>query len=80
MIQLKGSRYHLIVKNQPGELAKLTRLLADAGVSVTSLTVASVGDKSAIQFTAPRYSEPRLRACLTAWSRTSRRPSGCSAR
>lgn len=48
------TRYNIVVKNRPGELAKLTKLLADVGVSVCSLMVASIGDKASIQFSTPQ--------------------------
>lgn len=50
------TRYSLWVKNRPGELAKLTRFLADAGVSVSGLRVSSLGERSYIEFGAPRDS------------------------
>lgn len=49
----KPTRYNIVVKNKPGELAKLTKLLSDIGVNVCSLAVASLGDKASIQFSTP---------------------------
>lgn len=54
MAPQKHTRYNIVVKNQPGELAKLTKLLSDVGVSVCSLAVASIGDQASIQFSTPR--------------------------
>ncbi len=48
------ARYNIVVKNRPGELAKLTKLLSDAGMNVSGLMIANLGDKSSIQFAAPR--------------------------
>jgi acetolactate synthase small subunit len=50
MAPQKPTRYNIVVKNKPGELAKLTKLLFDVGVNVSSLAVASIGDKASIQF------------------------------
>lgn len=47
------NRYNIVVKNRPGELAKLTKLLSDVGVNVASLMIASIGDKASIQFSTP---------------------------
>lgn len=50
----KRTRYRVVAKNRPGELAKLTDLLQDEGVSLEQLTVASLGDEeAAIEFSAP---------------------------
>jgi acetolactate synthase small subunit len=46
----KATRYNIVVKNKPGELAKLTKLLTDVGVNVSSLIVANIGDMASIQF------------------------------
>ena len=46
--------YNLVVKNRPGELVKLTKLLTDANVTVSGLRVADLGDKASIQFSAPK--------------------------
>jgi len=54
MQQTKTARYSIVVKNRPGELAKLTKLLSDAGMYVSGLRVANLGDKAAIQFLMPR--------------------------
>lgn len=54
MQQANTARYSIVVKNRPGELAKLTKLLADAGMNVSGLTIANLGDKAAIQFVMPR--------------------------
>jgi hypothetical protein len=48
------ARYNIVVKNRPGELAKLTKLLSDAGMNVSGLRIANLGDKSSIQFATPR--------------------------
>lgn len=57
MIQeTEPKRYSLVVRNRPGELVKLTRLLSDAGISVCAMRVANLGRKAAIQFTMPRGS------------------------
>ena len=48
------ARYNIVVKNRPGELAKLTKLLSDAGMNVSGLRIANLGDKSSIQFAAPK--------------------------
>ena len=49
-----NARYSIVVKNRPGELAKLTKLLADAGMNVSGLRTANLGDKTSIQFAMPR--------------------------
>ena len=49
----KPTRFNILVKNKPGELAKLTKLLSDIGVNVCSLAVSSLGDKASIQFSTP---------------------------
>jgi acetolactate synthase small subunit len=43
----KRARYHLIAKNRPGELAKLTDLLRSEGVLPEHLTVATLDDDEA---------------------------------
>ena len=43
----------LVMKNRPGSLARLTGLLTREAVSVDGMTIASVGDKAAVQFLAP---------------------------
>lgn len=48
------ARYSIVVKNRPGELAKLTKLLSDAGMYVSGLRIANLGDKASIQFAMPR--------------------------
>lgn len=48
-----ASRYNIVVKNKPGELARLTKFLADTGMNVSSLQVANLGSKASIQFSAP---------------------------
>jgi acetolactate synthase small subunit len=50
MLPQKPTRYNIVVKNKPGELAKLTKLLSDIGVNVCSLMVANIGDMASIQF------------------------------
>lgn len=54
MQRTQAARYNIVVKNRPGELAKLTKLLSDAGLDVSGLRIANLGDKSSIQFAAPR--------------------------
>ena len=54
MLPRKPTRYNIVVKNKPGELAKLTKLLSDVGVNVCSLMVANIGDKASIQFSTPQ--------------------------
>lgn len=54
MVPQKPTRYNIVVKNKPGELAKLTKLLSDIGVNVCSLMVANIGDKASIQFSTPQ--------------------------
>jgi len=49
-----NARYSIVVKNRPGELAKLTKLLSDAGMNVSGLMIANLGDKASIQFAMPR--------------------------
>ena len=51
------TRYNIVVKNKPGELAKLTKLLSDIGVNVCSLMVANIGDKASIQFSTPQEND-----------------------
>lgn len=46
-----ATRYDVTVRNRPGELARVTELLAKAGVEVLHLAVASVGDVAEIRFT-----------------------------
>ena len=50
MRQMNTARYNIVVKNRPGELAKVTKLLSDAGMNVNSLRIANLGDKASIQF------------------------------
>ena len=54
MLPQKPTLYNIVVKNKPGELAKLTKLLSDVGAEVSSLMVASIGDKASIQFSTPQ--------------------------
>ena len=56
MQQTNTARYSIVVKNKPGELAKLTKLLSDAGMNVSGLRIANLGDKASIQFAMPRKS------------------------
>ena len=49
-----NARYSIVVRNRPGELAKLTKLLSDAGMNVSALRIANLGDKASIQFAMPR--------------------------
>jgi len=53
MQRTETARYNIVVKNRPGELAKLTKLLSDAGVNVSGLMIANLGDRSSIRFAAP---------------------------
>lgn len=52
MAAIKTTRFILQMANRPGELTKLTRFLAQEGVIVKGITVASVGDVASIEFTA----------------------------
>ena len=63
MLSQKPTRYSIVVKNKPGELAKLTKLLSEVGVSLTSLIVASIGDKASIQFSTPHEEDLPKRLC-----------------
>ena len=54
MLPQRPTRYNIVVKNKPGELAKLTKLLSDIGVNVSSLMVANIGDQASIQFSTPK--------------------------
>jgi acetolactate synthase small subunit len=63
MLSRKPTRYSIVVKNKPGELAKLTKLLSDVGVNLTSLMVASIGDKASIQFSTPHEDDLPERLC-----------------
>jgi hypothetical protein len=54
MLEGKTTRYNLVVKNKPGELAKLTKLLSEKGVNLSSLIVANIGDMASIQFSTPQ--------------------------
>jgi hypothetical protein len=54
MLPQKPTRYNIVVKNRPGELAKLTKLLSDVGVNVCSLMIANIGDMASIQFSTPQ--------------------------
>ncbi len=53
MGRISAARYNIVVKNRPGELAKVTKLLSDAGMKVSSLRIANLGDKASIQFAMP---------------------------
>ena len=48
------THYSILTKNRPGTLARLTKLLTEGGVTVSGMMIASVGDKTSIQFLAPR--------------------------
>jgi hypothetical protein len=48
------SRYSMTVRNRPGELLKLTKTLTDAGVNLSGLRVANLGDRASIQFSTAR--------------------------
>lgn len=54
MSQRKQARYHILIANRPGELAKLTKYLAEKGVSLSALRVAQVGDKASVEFAVPQ--------------------------
>jgi hypothetical protein len=54
---LPPTRYNLLVKNRPGELMKLTKCLADAGMNLNSLRVANLGDRAYISFSTPHECE-----------------------
>lgn len=53
MRRTETARYNIVVKNKPGELAKLTKLLSDADMTVSSLMIANLGDRSSIRFATP---------------------------
>ena len=61
MLRLKPARYSIVVRNKPGELAKVTRLLSASGLSVSALKVASAGGKASIQFCAQQEAGMRER-------------------
>jgi acetolactate synthase small subunit len=70
MPQEKPTRYNIVVKNRPGELAKLTKLLTEEGVNLSSLTVANLGDKASIQFSTPQEKDlPERLLKNAAWVR-----------
>ena len=51
MIRAKtAANYNLVMKNRPGELAKLTKFLSDAGVNVSTLRIARLGGTTSVQF------------------------------
>lgn len=50
MTRKRGTLYQIVVRSRPGELAKLTQSLSEAGINVKSLRVATLGDKASIQF------------------------------
>ena len=52
MKERKSTRYVLRMDNRPGELMKLMRILADEGVDLRGIKVASVGDIASIEFSA----------------------------
>lgn len=54
MRRTDSASYNIVVRNRPGELAKLTKLLSDAGINVTGLRIANLGDKASIEFRTPR--------------------------
>lgn len=49
----KLTRYDILVKNKPGTLAGLTRLLTGEGISIKALHVVNVGNNASIQFLMP---------------------------
>jgi UTP:GlnB (protein PII) uridylyltransferase len=64
MTKQKAKSFNLVVRNRPGELAKLTKLLTDAGMTVSGLRVANFGEKAEIRFEVSE-TEPRLEALRT---------------
>jgi hypothetical protein len=52
MDEKKSTRYVLQMDNRPGELMKLMRVLALAGVDIRGIKVASLGDIASIEFSA----------------------------
>ena len=50
MLKDQTAGYNITVENKPGELAKLTKFLSDAGMNVSALRVANLGSKASIQF------------------------------
>lgn len=48
-----ATQHHLVMKNKPGELLKLTRFLSDSGLRVSALRVASLGETASIRFSTP---------------------------
>jgi hypothetical protein len=54
--EAEQTRYSIIVKNKPGQLAEVTKVLSDAGVRVSGLQVDNLGSNASIRFCAPsRY-------------------------
>ena len=54
-------RYNILVKNRPGDVAKLTRFLLDEGADMSQLRVAAIGDKASVQFCLPAAPPPERR-------------------
>lgn len=55
--------YSILTENKPGALSRLTRLLTEKGLTISGMMIASVGDKTAIQFLAPENSALRGVCC-----------------
>lgn len=45
-----AKQFSLVVRNRPGELAKLTKFLSDEMINVSALQVANLGTRASIQF------------------------------
>lgn len=50
----RPQQYSIVVRNRPGELAKLTKFLLERSVAVRELSVGNSGSSTAIWFSAPR--------------------------
>lgn len=48
------THYNILVKNKPGELAKLTKFLSDANMNVSGLQVTNLGGEASIKFSTHR--------------------------
>lgn len=49
MAHRRQSQYEVVVRNRPGDLAKLTGRLVREGVEFQRLTIATVGDKALVR-------------------------------
>lgn len=50
MARQSKTRYSIVVKDRPGELARLTKILSDRGIRLSDLRVSNIGDRAAIEF------------------------------